>query len=101
MKMLYCLVDWLIDLISIWMKTIPLREMRCRAAVVPVLPSNVSVSHNSVTVSQHKQYQNPEAEANVTDLSFTDYLHLWFPPGMCQSVFCEKRQMKSWPFFVF
>ena len=57
--------------------------------------SSVPVSHDSVTVSQHTQYQDPETEAakwNSAIVSFIIYTCA-FPTVTCHNVFCEKGLM--------
>ncbi len=54
--------------------------------------SSVPVGRDSVTVSQHAQYQHPETEAAAWH---SDVMHFIihtcdFSPVTCQNVFCEK-----------
>ena len=54
--------------------------------------SSVPVSHDSVTVSQRAQYQDPETEAtkwNSAVINFIIYTCA-FPAVTCQNVFLEK-----------
>ncbi len=58
-------------------------------------PFYVPVSHDSVAVSQHVQYQDPETEAaklNSAIIKCLFYTYT-FHAVTCQNVLCEKRSV--------
>lgn len=62
--------------------------------MVPLNPS-VPVSHDSMTVSQHERYQDPEigaAKWNSAIVNCVIYTFA-FPTVTCQNVFCEEQSL--------
>ncbi len=62
--------------------------------VMALFCSSVPVRHDSVTVSQHEQYQDPETEAakwNSVIINFIIHTCA-FLTVTCQNIFCEKGQ---------